>query len=173
MLIYNKPFEIKDRDDNVLYTIKELTLDAEYELENLSYKIQEKREILLGGDRFVTLTEEETDITNKYFNAINKKAKILQINKPKEFKLVAVEKEIKQLLKALEITDLAREKAGKRIITFTDILHNMSKSFLKESAEWLMQNIEGFEQMGYYECAVELELVSSAFERYKAELKKK
>jgi len=169
MLLYNEKLEIKNDEGEILYTIKNLTLDAEYELDGLSYKIQETREKLLSGDKFITLSESDKKMSNKYFDYLVKSVDDTNTDVQKiKYKQLANE-----LWTKMNNIDIKHEKQGKKILQDNDILHALPKEFLIESVKWLKDNIEGFEQLGYYECATEINKISVAFTNYKYNLKKK
>lgn len=173
MLLYNQPLELKDTEGNVIYTIKDLTMDAEYELENLAYAIQEKKSILLSGDRYVTLTEEELELSEKYFNVLSLKTDIIADKKEEENDMAAIESQLDNLWVAIDKLDKIRMEAGKKILTFNDVLHNLPKTFVKEAARWLKTNIVEFKDLGYYECVIELNKVNGLYLEYKEDIKKK
>jgi len=160
-LLYNKKLEIKDDKGEIIYTIKNLTLDAEYELENIAYDIQEAKEkALLSNDRFEALGLAELELLSEYYT-------LLAEDKEKN------QTRIDKILKMLKKFDESREKRGKRIIRQKDILRQVPKQNLEDAVRWLKANLEEFKQLSYYEAAIEAANVAESFAQYKAEIKKK
>ena len=62
MLEYNKPLVIKDSEGKEIYTIKDLTMDAEFELERIYNEIGEAREDLLNTGKYVRVGITEIQI---------------------------------------------------------------------------------------------------------------
>jgi len=71
-MIYNKPLIVKDTEGQELYVIKEITLDAELELDNLSFEIAEAREILLNNGEFTQISYEENELSIAYVKELIK-----------------------------------------------------------------------------------------------------
>ena len=157
MLLYNKPLEIKDKEGEILYTIKNLTLDAEYELDMLNYDIQTTRETMLASGKFVLVTQNEIDLTLSYIKALDSEDA----------------EAIKELEGVLFKLQESRERKGVRVLNTMLILKALPKDKLVEMVKWLKDYIEGFEQVSYFECAEEVIKINNAFRDYKKELKKK
>ena len=157
MLLYNKPLEIKDKEGKILYTIKNLTLDAEYELDMLNYEIQNTRETLLASGKFVLIDQKEVDITLEYITALEEVS--AELMKELEYKLIEFQ--------------TVREKKGIKVLNTMHILKALSKDKLVEMVKWLKEYIDGFEQVSYFECAEEVIQINNAFREYKLEIKKK
>jgi len=160
-LEYNKPLQIKDEKGEILYTIKNLSLDAEYELENFSYTLEEVREKLLSGNKFITVPLKEQKLAERYLDLSIKVAEDKNKNRVEE-----LEKERNKILEQLKAGDQDRVKKGKSIIRYKDILRATPKEILIEMVEWLKDNIKEFELKSYYDCALEINSIASAFRSY-------
>ena len=169
MLIYNKPLEIKDKEGKILYTIKNLTLDAEYELENYGYRFQEVKENLIAGNKFVTLTKADEKNRKEYFKLIIEKTD--EGLSDEEIKVI--DNKAKNIMQKMIDADTQREKDGKRIMVFNDVIHNLPKSELLEMVAWVKEHIKEVEELGLYDCALEINTIYLAFYNFKEDLKKK
>ena len=161
-MIYNKPLIVKDTEGQELYVIKEITLDAELELDNLSFEIAEAREILLNNGEFTQISYEENELSIAYVKELMKE------NADQEL-LTKLEKKMAKF-------DEIRKKRKKRLLTDKHVLYHIQKmnpDFLVRASKWLQNYIEGFEQKSLYDCARELQTVSYTFQQFKKNIKKK
>lgn len=167
MLEYNKPLVIKDSEDKEIYVIKELTEDAEFELERIYHEIGEAREDLLNTGKYARIGMTEIQIGIQSAEMALKKTR-------QGGKLSKGDEEIAEnLLKKYADFELENQRKGLKKLTIDKILFSMQREQLLEMVDWVRENIENQDKIGLADSARELYNIATHFINYKEDLKKK
>jgi len=165
MLEYNKPLEIKDYEGNIAYTIKNLTLDAELELELMGRHIELAKAKLHRSGRFYKLNSIDMRDRFEYLTLIDVKER----NEKQEERFLFLQKRMEEI-------QAEKEKLALPEMMDIDIIKEIrdtDPNWLADMVKWLIDNIEGYEKKSYSESVRELVQISNAYSFFMLSLKKK
>lgn len=165
MLEYRKPLIIKNFEGKELYTIKDLTLDTELELELMGRHIELTKSKLYRTGRFYKLNSIDIRDRFEFLTLIDVKKKN-----------AAQKKRFDVLQKRMDELQKEKDEMGLPEMMDIDILKEIRDTdpeWLADMVKWLTEKIEGYEKKSYSQSVRELISISNSYSLFIMNLKKK